>query len=286
MNINSIMKNLLFILPLLLFSQISLGQYTLQGKVLNATTNEPIPFVNIGVKETAKGTVSNYQGDYELVLDNTDSKVIFSSIGFEVVSLSVKELLETTEVRLIPKSYELPEVVVTVRNLDGDYEMYGVKNKNRGLSVAFGSAQLGTEIGALIKIKKPIIVSTANFVLNHAKGDSLLFRLNIYDYTNKEVGEKILKEDIIIREKQRKGLYTIDLTSYNLILRNDILLSLEWIQDDNGQGNEGITFDTKGSGKLSGVMLKHSSIGDFKKMKYIGQRLKPCFYFIAKKWID
>lgn len=128
-------------------------------------------------------------------------------------------------------------------------KLFGKKNKNRGLSIGFGNAQLGCEIGSVISIKKETYLKSANFKLNHAEGDSLLFRVNIYHFDEGQIGKNILKENIIIYAPQKRGILTVDLTPYELFIHQDVLLTLEWIKDDNGAGNEGITFDTKKSRK-------------------------------------
>lgn len=271
------------LLLFLLCANVAYSQMEISGTVVDKETGDPIPFVNIGIKKLAIGTVSDEHGRYQLSLKNVNDVVTFSSIGFEVVDRMGSELLAQRVIALIPKKYDLHAVEIIAHKYEGKDQRYGVKNKNRGLSIGFGSRQLGTEVGALIQIKEPTYIKSANFVLNHAKGDSLLFRVNIYDYQNKEVGSKILKEDIFIKSKQRKGTITVDLSTYNLVLENDVLLSLEWIRDDRGQGNMGITFDTKKSRKLKGVWIKKTSLGRFERMPHIKSTLKPCFYFIGKK---
>ncbi|NRA51931.1 MAG: hypothetical protein HRU12_22620, partial [Phaeodactylibacter sp.] len=143
-----------------------------------------------------------------------------------------------------------------------------------------------TEIGAAIQIKEPVFIKHANFVLNHAGGDSLLFRVNIRDYQEGKPGSKLLKEDVFIHTKQKRGVISIDLTPYDLVLEADVLLSLEWIKDDKGKGNADITFDTKKAKSLKGVLVKKNSIGEFETMGYVNRKLKPCFYLIGKRIKD
>ncbi|MEM9545536.1 MAG: carboxypeptidase-like regulatory domain-containing protein [Bacteroidota bacterium] len=277
------MKSKIIVILLLFFSTFAPSQISIQGVVIVASTDQPIPYVNIGIQKKGLGTVSDFDGTYTLRAESYQDLVMFSSIGYEVSTISVEQLLKDADVELMPIEYTLHQVEITASKLEGKEEIFGVKNKKRGLSIGFGSRQLGTEVGALIHIKEPTYVKSANFVLNHTKGDSLLFRVNIYDYQENQLGEKILKEDLFLKTKQRKGVISIDLTSYDLVLERDVLLSLEWIKDDDGQGNADITFDTKKSRKLRGVHIKNTSLGDFELMGHINSKLKPCFYFVGKR---
>ncbi|MEL6668228.1 MAG: hypothetical protein AAFP08_04620, partial [Bacteroidota bacterium] len=97
-----------------------------------------------------------------------------------------------------------------------------------------------------------------------------------------EVGPNILQENIVIEQEQRRGTITVDLQPYNLILEQDVLLSLEWLRNFDETGNKDITFDTKGGGRLKGTYYRFYSNGAFQKMDAIGPR-KPCFYFIGRE---
>ncbi len=257
------------------------GQVILRGVVIDAETKQPIPYVNIGVKARGAGTVSDEGGAYELKVKAATDEVTFSAIGFTTRTIAAEELTGKGTVALAPREYAIPTVEITGRRLSATDQIYGVRNKTRGLSVGFGSAQLGTEIAAPIRLADSVWVKSAHFVLNHAKGDSLFFRINLYELNGETPGEKLLRENVFYSEKQQKGTFTVDLTPYNLILSGDVLLSLEWIRDD-GKGNKDITFDTKKSRQPNGVYHRKSSLGEFEKMRFINDRLKPCFYLTGR----
>jgi hypothetical protein len=64
-------------------------------------------------------------------------------------------------------------------------------------------------------------------VINHVSEDidSLLFRVNVYDYQKGIPGEKILKENVFIKSIREKGVHSVDLSLFNLILEHDVLLT-------------------------------------------------------------
>lgn len=277
------MKNQLILFLLFIFSTLTINaQNIVEGLIINAETQQPIPFANIGIIANENGTVSNDEGVFKLSYKDKSDLVTFSCIGYQSTEISVKEILQQNRIKLTPVAYDIETVKVEASRINTDEKRYGVKNKTRGRSIAYGSAQLGTEIGTPIRIKKKTFLKTANFVINHAKGDSMVFRVNIYEFKRGKIGETILKEAIIIREQQKKGVLTVDLIPYNLFVEDDVLLSLAWITDDNGRGNEGLTFDMKNGKKVKGIYIRKNGVSDFFRMKFV-QNKNLCFYFIGNE---
>ncbi|WP_042498633.1 carboxypeptidase-like regulatory domain-containing protein [Algibacter lectus] len=63
---------------------------TITGEVWNFENNEPLSYVNIGIKNKTVGTVSNNNGLFKLFLnDKVSSKdtIIFSYIGFKTKNI-------------------------------------------------------------------------------------------------------------------------------------------------------------------------------------------------------
>lgn len=275
------MKRLhLFLACLLLICYSSYAQYTLSGKVIDLETGKAIPFVNISVKEEAKGTVSDNYGYFELEVDHRQRMVTISSVAYETQNFRASDLAFGKKVFMQQVSYDLPGIEIKASRLSQEEVILGLRNKRRGHSMGFASRQLGTEIGTVIPVKEKSYIQSAHFVLNHAKGDSLLFRLNLYSYDDKSIGEKLIKEDVLVMCKQKKGTISVDLSEYDLVISDYVFMSLEWIRDD-GTGNEGITFDTRRSRKSKGVYFKSTSGQDFKKINY-KTRYGLCFYLKGK----
>ncbi len=279
------MKALYFLIAISFFIGSLTAQETIEGKVMDAISKEPIPYVNIGVVNQSKGTVSDLYGNFKLPLNSEAQAISLSSIGYESVQINISEFQDTKVIVLSPKKYDLETVEITSQAFEKEEVIIGVRNKTRGLAIGFGSPQLGSEIGAVLGIKKTTYVKSANFVLNHAKGDSLLFRVNIYDFSDGVIGENLLKENILIQEKQRKGTITVDLEPYGIILKSNVLLSLEWLRDFDELGSKGVTFDTKKSKKERGIYLRNYSNGEMKKFRF-KQKHKPCFYLVGKQTVE
>ncbi len=272
----------LTIILLVLTIPTAVAQVNIKGRILEAGTQIAIPYVNIGVEGQKFGTVSDGKGYFSLDLPSTEFTLTFSAIGFDSKNLPAIDLQNNRFIELTAKAYAMPSVEISAQRM-GEERIFGVKNKTRGRSVGYGSRQLGAEIGAVIPIEGPTYIKSAHFMLNHAQGDNLLFRVNLYDFKDGRVGENLLLENVLIQTQQERGELKVDLTSLNLVIERPVLLSLEWIKDDKGAGNVGITFDTKKIAKLNGVYTKHTSQAPWELMLYIPAKTKLCFYLIGRE---
>lgn len=74
---------------LLLLSNWGLAQSkTVTGKVIDAESNEPLPGVNVLVKSTSRGTITNINGEYTIEASQNDV-LVFSFIGYKTLEIPV-----------------------------------------------------------------------------------------------------------------------------------------------------------------------------------------------------
>jgi len=107
------MQKIYFSLVVSLTFLISSGQIT--GKITNEK-GEPLPFVNIIIENTYKGTTSNNDGNYELNIQQSGNyTIIFSFLGYKTVkkNITVKTLPYVLNVTLKEESVSLNEVKVS-----------------------------------------------------------------------------------------------------------------------------------------------------------------------------
>lgn len=74
--------------------EIAKKQITLNGEILDAADNSPVPFVHIINTSTGQGTASNSEGRFEILISSTDT-LLFSAIGFEKYVFTLAENIET-----------------------------------------------------------------------------------------------------------------------------------------------------------------------------------------------
>jgi TonB-linked SusC/RagA family outer membrane protein len=86
------------------------------GKVTDESTREPLPGVNILVKGTQAGTVTDTEGNFKLEVPG-NATLILSFIGYNTVELPLGSSSEI-EVALTPDTRQLSEVVVTALGVE------------------------------------------------------------------------------------------------------------------------------------------------------------------------
>ncbi|MEQ9441697.1 MAG: TonB-dependent receptor [Cyclobacteriaceae bacterium] len=84
---------------------------TIAGKVTDLTDNSGIPGVNVLVKETTIGTVTDIDGNYSLSVPDDAETLIFSSIGYAAEEISIGSQ-SVINIALSPSIEQLSEVIV------------------------------------------------------------------------------------------------------------------------------------------------------------------------------
>lgn len=106
------MKGLLSTLIIVLtIHMVSAQNLTINGTVLDSEYKEPIPGVNIILKNTTNGTITDFDGNFSIKDVPTGSILVFSYVGFiaqEIVVTNADDL----QIVLLPDIAQLDEVVV------------------------------------------------------------------------------------------------------------------------------------------------------------------------------
>ncbi|MGD1959564.1 MAG: SusC/RagA family TonB-linked outer membrane protein [Fulvivirga sp.] len=102
-------KSLLFSL-FLMFSYGLVAQTVIKGKVTD-DTGEELPGVNVVVKGTSNGTVTDIFGDYSLEVNDPSATLVFSFVGFESQEVIIGSQ-SVINVELVTDVVSLQEVVV------------------------------------------------------------------------------------------------------------------------------------------------------------------------------
>lgn len=230
-------KYVLFLLVLILNYVSSFGQTELIGQVIDASTKEPIPYVNIGLVDENIGTVSDEQGYFQLEIDPLQygqSNLRFSMIGFESKTYVLQEYLQK-ELLIIPlteESTELEEVIVYTKRTQFETKILGNKTTSKFIYAAFTSNKLGNEMGFVVrKRKRPMILKKFNISLVENDYGLIRFRLNFYSVKNGLPTSTLLKENIIIETDATSGIVSKDLAPYEIVIDEDFFVSIEWIED-------------------------------------------------------
>ncbi len=215
-----------FLFLVFLSTEVS-SQITVRGTVYDSTSEQPLPFVNIGVRGQNLGTVSLQDGKFVLAGLNKGQKLLFSMVGYKSSEIDIESLQE--KIFLAASNTRLQEVVVKSSKLKKGFLGNRTSSKliNGGFSVDF----LGAEAGVPIRAKKAeTFINTFHFFIARNDYDSLRFRINIYELRGNEVGKRILNHNVIIKNAS-EGWNNVNLEPYDVVAEGDFMISLEWLTD-------------------------------------------------------
>ena len=247
-----------FLIPKMIYSQ----EIEIVGKILNSN-KIPLEYTNIGIKNKNIGTISDYYGNFKIILNQKDINDIltFSYVGYENLDMNISDILSKNikEFTLIQRVNELKEIIVVAKN--SKIVEVGTKSTSgmvAGRVSTFDSKNKDMrEFAKEITIRKPSKILNVNFNLFAVKLDSATFRINFYNIKDNLPFEKIISDNIIIKQPITNGWNEFDLTKYNLKFDETFFITLEYIPD---RFNEELPFWY--SGQLLGKSIsKSSSLG-------------------------
>ncbi len=107
---------------------------TVSGKVISSEDGEGLPGVNVVLKGTTSGTVTDIEGNYKIDVTSDDAILVFSSIGFlsQEMEVGTKSVID---IELASDVQQLSEVVVTALGIEREsrdlgYSVSGVESKD------------------------------------------------------------------------------------------------------------------------------------------------------------
>lgn len=217
--------------------QFGICQVDLVGQVIDAATEEPLPYVNIGLVNQNIGTVTDEAGYFELEVPGNgfaDATLRFSMIGFEPQDFTLQEYRDQ-KILTIPlqeKATALEEVVLTTKRNKYQTKILGNKTTSQLIYAAFTTNKLGNEMGFLVRGRKnPMILKKFNVSLVENDYGPIRFRLNFYDLKDGLPNETLLNENIIVETDIQSGIVSKDLTPYEIVIDQDFFVAIEWIED-------------------------------------------------------
>ena len=227
----------LYLLLFCLIQYFGYGQVDIVGQVLDATTQEPLPYVNIGLVNQNIGTVSDESGYFELEVpanQYNDETLRFSMIGFESRDFILKDYLDLQilTISLEEKATALEELVLTTQRNKYQTKILGNKTTSQLIYAAFTTNKLGNEMGFIVRGRKnPMILKKFNVSMVENDYGPIRFRLNFYSLKDGLPEETLLNENIIVETDISSGIVSKDLTPYEIVIDQDFFVSIEWIED-------------------------------------------------------
>ncbi len=97
-----------FVLPVIAFTQT-----VITGKIYDSQTREPMPFVNVLLRNTTIGASSDFEGNYKIVTTASSDSILVSYIGYKHTSKAIRNH-QTQEINIFldPESTSLTEATI------------------------------------------------------------------------------------------------------------------------------------------------------------------------------
>jgi len=139
---------LLSLLLVALMAVNAYSQITITGTVTESEAYTGLPGTNVVIKGTATGTITDIDGNYTIDVPNTETVLVFSSVGYATFETTVGSRT-VIDIPLVPETTALDEIVV----------------------VGYGTQQKVTVTGAVVDVKgKELVKSPAIDVTNSLAG--------------------------------------------------------------------------------------------------------------------
>jgi len=238
-------KHLWIVLVFILSAVFVYGQKTIEGEIFSQTTKEPIPYANIGVKNSNVGTISNFDGTFSILIPqrlNNDT-LTFTSLGFFKKTMAVNQLdsKKNYTILLDEKATLLKPIVITAKKLKDKTVIFGNRNYTAG-NYEPDTVYSGRSVALLIDIKNlpkqsalPIYLKRASLAIFRNNFDLFRFRvrLNKYDSLTGKPGEDLIEKSIVVESNWKTGWINFELSDLNFQVTGPFFVTFEQLLDLN-----------------------------------------------------
>lgn len=261
------MTRIVLILLIACISCLKAGAQIVTGKVTDATTKEPLAYVNIGVLYQNRGTISQEDGTFSINLSSSkpDDVLVFSMIGYETIKIEWGQIKESfLAIKLVPKIYQLKEVIVKAKRIReplklGRYEITRFTTGQRGKE-EYG---FGGEWGLVIFTDgKKYNVLDVRFHIRFNTVDSVLYRVHIYSVKDGLPAESLLKKEAFVKSYKKEHWIVCNVEDQNLVIDQNVIVTYEVVRFWSKPGYENRLFFTHGAGYERGQAFSRLSSHD------------------------
>lgn len=217
----------------------------IRATILDKVTAAPIPFAHISVVGGNVYREADNNGAFTLPLkpEHENGKIKVTALGYISQEFSIAVLVKQNEASKVHLLYLVPDYknlqVVEIKAKARKWKI-----KKAGYHIDEGSAihyefypsdtltigVLGHEIGNRIQLNKyPAALWSVSFGLQGLSGERLKVRVRLYSLKNNLPHLNLLPEPAIIAiPPHHAGWITVNLQQYNVTLKEDFAVVLEW----------------------------------------------------------
>jgi hypothetical protein len=221
------------ILVLLFFQFTICNSQVIAGRILDLSTDEPLEYVSIGVVNSPIGTITDEMGNFTMDVtgQSLQAMVRITIISYKEQTFTIEQFLkQANSIKMKPAPVQLPEIVIK----PGKPFRAGVVNyTRRGHWCGWGGTQYsrGWEKGTKISLgNTPVQLLNFNIHMQRQSFDSSFYRLHIRSLVDNVPYDELLASNIIFKADKESGWVSVDLRKYNIILRGDIAVTIEWVK--------------------------------------------------------
>lgn len=206
------------------------GYPQVRGITIDASTQEPVSYVNICVENKKIGTTSDLSGNFYIPTIKTQETLVFSSVGYERKVVPIKDSI--VKVYLQPKIYNIYAIEVRPKK-DTDKKRINkiLKLKSNHYLICNGQPLIWARYFSNIPSQNyaPKISEVRILTRSDIQESKFIVRI----LSSNEFGEPdtdILNEPLIVEVKKGKNVVPIETDIYNLTIpENGIFVALEWL---------------------------------------------------------
>ena len=235
------MKVPVTILLLLVSYYSGYSQVLLSGKVLESETKQPIPYANMGILNTAIGTISNEDGTFSIRVPAQlmNDSLRFSSIGYAEKSLAISALTDAADltIHLEDRVLALDAIEIVAQQPKKKTVVLG-NGKSLLLSgqLYCDTVSAGSAMALLIDKKENENVdylNNASLYIAKNLSDEFKVRLRIMsvDPTTQQPGQDLIHDQLIEVSTIKKGWLDFEINQNCLIKDDAFFVVFEWIMD-------------------------------------------------------
>lgn len=200
------LRNFLLGMLLIASGEIMAQGFTASGSVKDARTGDTMPGVNVTVKGTTLGTVTDAEGNFSLQVNAETATLVFSFIGYRTMETGVSASNSSVTVNMEEDYTSLEEVVIT--GLASSIKRSNLANAVTTVSAKdiTGTTQIQTADGALYGK-----IAGANIRMNSgAPGGGLAIQLRGLSSLTQSTAPLIILDGVYINNSfQRTGRATV-----------------------------------------------------------------------------
>ncbi|TVR89293.1 MAG: hypothetical protein EA411_02860 [Saprospirales bacterium] len=206
----------------------------ISGKVFDQKTGNPLYGVVLTSEEGEIVSITDRDGLF--ALPENGGSFVLRALGYRDTTIGISNGDDTDfwGIGLIPKTYELPEVLISDKHPES--KIFGLdKRRLRSFSIfSFGPRVGGSlTIGTMLRNQNSGVISSVSVYFTEVgiRTNYQLLRLRIFEINSEgEPGSDLLRSLVVLRP-QETGWYDIDLNEFHVPLPGtDFLVAVEFIQ--------------------------------------------------------